>query len=187
MKILLNNVTDISKTLIELLVRKSDTAIDMTMGNGNDTLLLSECTGDDGFVYAFDVQKEAVENTRRLLGERKNVRLVLDSHENVKEYVKDRVDFIIYNLGYLPGHDRTVKTEAGSTVRSLEAAVELMKEGAKTVICAYLGHEGGMEEYRAVTEFAGKLPKKSYNVLSMMHLNRRQDAPRIVIIEKIGK
>ena len=53
MKILLNNVTDISKTLIELFVRKSDTAIDMTMGNGNDTLLLSECTGDDGFVYAF--------------------------------------------------------------------------------------------------------------------------------------
>ncbi|MBQ4228093.1 MAG: hypothetical protein II697_07780, partial [Clostridia bacterium] len=46
-------------------VRPGDAVADATMGNGHDTLLLCELVGDTGRVYAFDVQSQAVESTRK--------------------------------------------------------------------------------------------------------------------------
>ena len=46
-----------------------DTVIDATMGNGHDTLTLCELVGESGCVHAFDVQPQAVENTRVRLTE----------------------------------------------------------------------------------------------------------------------
>ena len=42
---------------------EGDTAVDFTMGNGHDTEFLSKTVGENGHVYAFDVQKQAVEST----------------------------------------------------------------------------------------------------------------------------
>ena len=45
-----------------------DICIDATMGNGNDTALLSRLAGEKGHVIAFDIQKQALEHTgERLL------------------------------------------------------------------------------------------------------------------------
>ena len=44
-------------------VNKSDIVVDMTVGNGNDTLFLS---GISKMVYGFDIQDEAINNTKRL-------------------------------------------------------------------------------------------------------------------------
>ena len=41
------------------------TFIDFTMGNGHDTLYFAQYL-EQGHVYAFDIQPQAVENTRRL-------------------------------------------------------------------------------------------------------------------------
>ena len=38
-------------------VKPGDLCIDATMGNGNDTLLLSTLCGEDGHVTAFDIQE----------------------------------------------------------------------------------------------------------------------------------
>ena len=46
-----------------------DTAVDATMGNGHDTQFLCELVGESGHVFAFDIQEQAVENTRRRLME----------------------------------------------------------------------------------------------------------------------
>ena len=46
-----------------------DTAVDATMGNGHDTLLLCQLVGESGHMFAFDVQPQAVENTRKRLEE----------------------------------------------------------------------------------------------------------------------
>lgn len=40
-------------------VQPGDICIDATMGNGNDTLLLSSLCGKDGHVFAFDIQEAA--------------------------------------------------------------------------------------------------------------------------------
>lgn len=185
MSILLNNVTDISNELISLFVKKGDVCADMTMGNGHDTKALLEKTGSTGLVYAFDVQEEAVRKTKELAGGAENARLILDSHENVDRYITEELDFAIYNLGYLPGFDRKIRTEADSTLKSLEKVLSLLKTGGRVIVTAYLGHEGGYSEYEAVLAFCEKLEKRKYNVLSLMHVNRRESAPRMIIIEKI--
>ena len=48
-------------------VQPGDICIDATMGNGNDTLLLSSLCGKDGHVFAFDIQEAALINTRKRL------------------------------------------------------------------------------------------------------------------------
>ena len=46
-------------------VRQGDLCIDATMGNGNDTELLCRLVGETGHVHAFDIQKMALEHTRK--------------------------------------------------------------------------------------------------------------------------
>lgn len=41
--------------------------IDATMGKGNDTKLLCELAKDQGRILAFDIQKEALEETEKML------------------------------------------------------------------------------------------------------------------------
>ena len=54
-------------------MRPGDTVIDATCGNGHDTLELVNMVCADnapGYVYAFDVQEDALENTSYLLDQR---------------------------------------------------------------------------------------------------------------------
>lgn len=57
-------------------VQPGDICIDATMGNGNDTLLLSSLCGKDGHVFAFDIQKAALINTRKRLMEADAPRII---------------------------------------------------------------------------------------------------------------
>ena len=41
-------------------IGEGDVVVDFTMGNGNDTLFLSRTVGEEGRVYAFDVQEAAL-------------------------------------------------------------------------------------------------------------------------------
>lgn len=83
------NSVDLAKDICMKKLDKGDTAVDATMGNGNDTVALAELVGVSGKVYAFDIQKEAVENTRKNVDERnlsKQVKLINDGHENMDRY-----------------------------------------------------------------------------------------------------
>ena len=48
-------------------VAPGDLCIDATMGNGNDTLLLSTLCGEKGRVLAFDIQEQALKSTKKRL------------------------------------------------------------------------------------------------------------------------
>ena len=77
-------------------VQLGDICIDATMGNGNDTALLSKLVGENGRVIAFDIQQMALDNTREKMkkeGCPENYELVLDSHETMAEYAKENTDF----------------------------------------------------------------------------------------------
>ena len=78
-----------SKSLIDSHVCESSIVIDATCGNGNDTLYLAEKV-TNGFVYGFDIQKEAIDNTQLKVSDFNNVSLIQDSHENVKQHVLER-------------------------------------------------------------------------------------------------
>ena len=61
------DLTGLHKHFVLEHLKPGDTAVDFTMGNGNDTLFLSRTVGEGGRVYAFDIQEEALASTRQHL------------------------------------------------------------------------------------------------------------------------
>ena len=59
----------VEKQFIESHIKEGGTVVDFTMGNGHDTLWLSNKVGENGKVYAFDIQKAALESAEKLLSE----------------------------------------------------------------------------------------------------------------------
>lgn len=139
-------------------------AIDATAGNGHDTIFLAERTGDSGHVYAFDIQHEAIENTRMRLREQQlehRVSLIEKSHEQLQKHVsasdQGRIAVIMFNLGYLPGSDKSCITRTSSTLKALDQSITLLKPGGALSVMLYPGHEGGEEETNAVLNWGSKL------------------------------
>ena len=61
--------------------------IDATAGKGRDTAMLCRLSGEAGRVLAFDIQPEALRQTRELLDrEGLQAELILDSHANMARY-----------------------------------------------------------------------------------------------------
>ena len=87
-------------------VLEGDICIDATAGNGHDTLLLAELVGASGSVIAFDIQEQAVQETKRKIdacGYAERTEVVLDSHVHMGAYAKENtVSCITFNFGYLP-------------------------------------------------------------------------------------
>ena len=57
-------------------IHAGDFVIDATAGNGKDTEFLCGLVGREGKVLAFDIQEQAVENTKKRLTERIAARLM---------------------------------------------------------------------------------------------------------------
>ena len=78
----------------------------------------------------------------------------------VEEYA-GQVTSIVFNLGYLPGSDKLIRTTPADTVAALNAAKTLLKPKGLLLVTAYRGHEGGLAEAEAVAhwmnEFSGTI------------------------------
>ena len=139
----MNNNTFVHKYLTPL-IDKNDVCVDMTAGNGNDTLFLCRLSKK---VYAFDISKEAIEKTRERTRECDNLILIRDSHVNVDRYVKEKVRLFLFNLGYLPKAASYSVTRAEDSLSALKKAFELLEKDGYIVITFYHGHPGGKDEY----------------------------------------
>ena len=131
-----------------------DIAVDATMGNGHDTQMLCELVGESGHVYAFDVQEQAVANTRARLEEAGllgRATLFHCGHQEMAQHVPTSVQSVMFNLGWLPGGDKHVTTHWETTRTAILAALNLLCEGGVCVICAYPGHAAGDEERERLT------------------------------------
>ena len=173
-----NSVSELMHNIIENNFTVGDISVDATLGNGNDTDFLSSHFER---VYAFDIQESAVSNYS--LKGNKNVVLINDSHEFIKEYIKEPVGVFVYNLGFLPGGNKEVTTKSDSTIKSINAALELLSPGGAILIAAYPGHEEGKREAEEILSFVKELPKNTYGVMLHSFLNREK-APMLIIIEK---
>lgn len=102
-------------------VKPGSICIDATAGKGRDTALLCRLTGKAGRVLAFDIQEEAIRQTRALLeAEGLSAEVVLDSHANLEQYAEPgTVDCVVFNFGRLPGGDPAVFTRAETSVAAL--------------------------------------------------------------------
>lgn len=170
-------------------VQPGDICIDATMGNGNDTALLSRLAGDKGRVIAFDIQQLALEHTEEKLrkdGCPQNYELVLASHETMGEYAReDSVSCITFNLGYLPGGDHGKATQGESSIRAIETGLGLLKKKGLMTVCIYSGGDSGFEEKEAVLSYIKALDSKKYLVIISEYANRPNNPPIPVLIIKM--
>ena len=170
-------------------VQPGDLCIDATMGNGNDTALLSRLAGENGRVVAFDIQQLALDHTEEKLkkeGCPKNWELVLASHENMGDYAEENtVSCITFNLGYLPGGDHTKATRGESSIRAIETGLSLLKKKGLMTVCIYSGGDSGFEEKEAVLSYLKSLDSKEYLVIVSEYANRPNNPPIPVLILKM--
>ena len=185
----IKKITDVNKIFLEKIIEKGDTVIDATMGNGYDTVYLGNLVGENGKVYAFDVQEEALISTRKKVirdNMEDRVELILDGHENLDKYVKENVSCIVFNLGYLPRAKHVIITKPDTTLEAIKKGLNLLKPNGIMSIAAYIGHEGGLEEKNYICEYLNNLDQQEYNVLHMEFTNQINNPPQLILVEKKG-
>ena len=150
-------LTQLVHDRLKVHLRPGDYAIDATAGNGHDSLLLAQGVGKIGKLYAIDVQAAAIDATRERLhklGCLDQAELQQGDHatllENLAQESPRTAHAIVFNLGYLPGSDKTVQTQAGNTVAALDASARLLAPNGLLFVTAYRGHSGGATEADAV-------------------------------------
>ena len=77
------NAVELSHFYLQNTVKPGAFCVDATCGNGKDTVFLASLVKENGHVFAFDIQKAAIENTRAVLeksGLSERVKLILDGH-----------------------------------------------------------------------------------------------------------
>lgn len=184
------DLTGLHKHFVLEHVGKGDTVVDFTMGNGNDTLFLSQTVGEGGKVYAFDIQEDALVSTRRHLEENsapENYTLICASHHRVKEFVSESIKGGMFNLGYLPRSGRkSVTTMRETTMPAVEAAIELLAPDGVLIIAIYPGHEEGALEGDMLREYFKTLSRFKI-CASEFHILNSPTSPYFFLIEKSEK
>lgn len=170
-------------------VKPGDLCIDATMGNGNDTLLLSTLCGKEGHVTAFDIQEQALIHTEKRLadaGAPDNYTLLLESHANMIRYAESgSISCIVFNLGYLPGGDHKKATKAASSIQALTQSLTLLKKGGMISLCIYSGGDSGFQEKDQVLSWLRDLDPKKYLVIRSDYYNRPNNPPIPVLIIRL--
>lgn len=174
-------------------IQLGDSVIDATCGNGHDTLLLCQLALNEehGHVYAYDIQEQALTTTRERLQEKlteaqlKRVRLIKGCHSCFSEIPPTPpIKLIVYNLGYLPGGDKTQTTFTLTTLQSVQKACDLIAQGGTISITCYPGHPAGALEEEALLRWVEGLPRKNWNCCHHRWINRQQ-APSLLILQKM--
>lgn len=181
----MQSILQTAKDLILPALRPGGTAADFTMGNGHDTLFLSQAL-PDGTIWAFDIQQAALDATKKLLAEHhtgENVRLILDSHSRLDRYIQTPLDAGMFNLGYLPWADKSVTTYRETTLEAVDKALALLRVGGVLVIVVYPGHPEGQLEGEALQKQLAALDPKRYDVL-LHRLIHVPDCPYILAVER---
>lgn len=171
------------KQIAENTLKPNDLVIDMTVGNGNDTLFLCNLV-NKGHVFGFDIQKKAIYNTQKLLNQNnfENYTLFNESHENIdmilKNY-KNKISLILFNLGYLPNSDKSIITNHISTLNALKKAQNMLNNKGIILIVLYPHEEGKKEEI----EIRKYLTKNNINY-NEYHNTDNTNAPFLIEIKK---
>ena len=167
--------TTYNQKYLKYLLKDDMVAVDMTMGNGNDTFFLASKVKE---VFAFDIQKEAIEHTMRRCALFNNIHYILDDHANIRKYVNN-ADIVLFNLGYLPYSDKPIITKCDSTIKAIKEAYDILKTGGYMSIIIYRGHKGGLYEYHAVMQTISK-----YNIIESYKAHTSLTEPVVYIIKK---
>lgn len=177
----------LSHLFLHSFVRNGYLAVDATCGNGNDTLLLASLVGNNGHVWGFDIQQQAITETVCRVTDAKlseRVTLLHTGHEEMALHVLSPVQVVLFNLGYRPGGDRTIITHPDTTVVALTHSLCLLSTGGVIIVTVYPGHDGGLAEQSAVENWAAGLDPHACHCWRMGQTNVARNAPYLLLIQK---
>lgn len=183
---IINNPVKLSHYLIEHRVENNIRACDMTAGNGKDSKFILD-NKNPNILYAFDIQKLSQERCKKLIGQKKNFKFILDDHKNIEKYIEEKIDLFIYNLGFLPKGDKSITTNYKSVIQSLKSCLDLLNEKGLILITFYPGHEEGKNEEKYVGEFLKNLDQKTFQVIKYNFYNQINNPPFLISIRKVWK
>ncbi len=167
-------------------LRLGDRAIDATCGNGRDTAILAKQVGAAGLVWAYDIQPAAIDATwRRLqkLGLADRVELLNECHAQLAGD-PGSVRFIAFNLGYLPGGEKSITTRTETTLPALERAMGLLQAGGVLAVTVYPGHAEGEREAAAIDLFMAKISQAAFEVLLYRFVNEKNLPPYVYAVRR---
>lgn len=168
-------------------LRAGDVAIDATMGNGHDTLFLTQCVAPEGHVFAFDVQEAALIETQKRVPAGMTT-LIHAGHETMRTHVPSelhgKISAVMFNLGYLPGTDKALITRTENTMVAVRESLGLLKPSGVLTITVYPGHEGGADEGRHIAEWAATLDARRFEVQHLRPVNRAAAPPELWVVWK---
>ncbi|WP_017186810.1 tRNA (mnm(5)s(2)U34)-methyltransferase [Alkalibacillus haloalkaliphilus] len=171
-------------------IQQGDVVVDATLGNGHDSLMLSQLVGENGRVYSFDIQQEAIDQSQQMFNDHlaKQITPILRGNEHVYEELTKRnvneIDGAIFNLGFLPGSDQSITTNANTTIEAIEGILKLLKPERYIVIVIYSGHETGEIEKNELLEYLATKPAKEVDIAKYQMVNRSKKAPFVVAVYK---
>ncbi|WP_312469894.1 class I SAM-dependent methyltransferase [Neobacillus sp.] len=187
----IERILPFAKNLLEKAVQSGDVVVDATLGNGHDTVFLAGLVGESGKVYGFDVQEEAIMASKERLtqhGLSDRVTIFHKGHESLYQMVPPihhgRITGAIFNLGYLPGSDKTIVTRPKTTIAAIEQLLEIMAPEGIIVLVIYHGHEEGAVERDSLLNYCQHIDQKTAHVLQYQFINQQNYPPFIVAIEK---
>ena len=186
----IESVSNFIHIILKNHVKPGDITVDATAGNGNDTLLLAKLTGAKGIVYAFDIQKKALDNTALILKKNnlsEKIKLIHDSHDNIDKYVSNKISTAVFNLGYLPSADRNIITKPETTINALKKIIEMLSTNGLITIVSYLKHKGGIKEKNCLEDFLKTRKQKDLKILKSVYFADDEFAPIVYLINKKSK
>jgi tRNA A58 N-methylase Trm61 len=186
-----DGILPFARTLLTKAASTGDIVIDATTGNGNDTLFLANLVGETGKVYGFDIQEQAILNTKRRLKDQnisEQVVLFQKSHDQIINIIPTdthgKIKAAIFNLGYLPGADKSIVTKPDSTISAVEQILSILDKEGIIVLVIYHGHPEGKIERNELLENVMNIDQAIAHVLEYRFINQKNDPPFIVAIEK---
>lgn len=187
----LERILPFARQLLVQAVGAGDIAVDGTLGNGHDTKFLAELVGETGMVFGFDIQAEAIAATTTRLQEsslKERVTLYHQGHEHIlyciPPHYHGQIRGAIFNLGYLPGGDKSIVTTANTTMAAVEQLLDMMAPEGIIVLVIYHGHEEGARERDELLQYVKHLDQQRAHVLQYQFINQVNNPPFIIAIEK---
>lgn len=186
-------LVNVAHELLAERLQPGDIAIDATVGNGYDTIFLAEQVGATGKVYGFDIQHAALQAAQEKCQQanlQDRVSLIQASHADMAKHIPEAqhgyINAIMFNLGYLPGGDKTVITQTDSTLSALAAAIQLLSPHGLVTLLAYPGHQGGDQETEQVSRWCEQLDNQQFNFDTHYSNTDSVSAPRLFVISKLN-
>ena len=114
------------------------------------------------------------------------VTLLVAGHENISEHLPTgtagRIAAIMFNLGYLPQGDRTVRTQPQTTLRALELGLSCLRPGGRITVILHPGDSAGQAEERAVINWIEAIPAERAIIGQTRAPGNRPHAPWVLVL-----